>query len=177
MIAADGGTPRRLTKSSDSTNTRPSWSQDGRRVYFTSDRSGRNEIWKIPADGGEAVQVTRLGGAAALPSPDGRYLYYVKEPSPPGLFRMPAEGGEEEQVLPDLGPSRHASFGVTAKGVYFRQDNRIQFLDTATGRLSTITSLDKQLYTGLCVSPDDAYVVSAQVDRVTQDLMLVENFR
>jgi len=30
---------------------------------------------------------------------------------------------------------------------------------------------------GLCISPDDAYVVWAQVDRNAQDLMLVENFR
>ncbi len=70
------------------------------------------------------------------------------------------------------------SFDVSAKGVYFRPDRRtIQFLDTATGRMSTLAMLDKPAYVGLCVSPDDAYVVFAQVDRNTTDLMLVEGVR
>jgi Tol biopolymer transport system component/tRNA A-37 threonylcarbamoyl transferase component Bud32 len=176
VIAADGGTPRRATNSPTFSNTRPSWSRDGRWIYFDSDRSGRNEIWKMPVGGGQAVQVTRSGGAAALESPDGKYIYYVKEPGPSGLFRMPTEGGEEKQVLaPTLG---WGSFGVTAKGVYSVRDGRtIQFLDTATGKTSTLATLDKPMSGGMCVSPDDAYVVWGREERNTLDLMLVENFR
>jgi Tol biopolymer transport system component len=176
VIAADGGTPRRATNLPPFSNTRPSWSHDGRWIYFTSDRSGLNEIWKMPAGGGQAVQVTRSGGAAALESPDGKYIYYMKEPGPPGLFRMPVEGGEEKRVLPGIG--FWPDFGVTAKGVYFSPDRRtIQLLDTATGKVSTLATLDKPMGEGICVSPDDAYVVWGQVDRNTQDLMLVEGFR
>jgi Tol biopolymer transport system component/tRNA A-37 threonylcarbamoyl transferase component Bud32 len=174
VIAADGGTPRRATNLPPFSNTRPSWSRDGRWIYFSSDRSGRNEIWKIPVGGGQAVQVTRSGGAAALESPDGKYIYYVKEPGPPGLFRMPVEGGEEKQVLP--GNVESANFGVTAKGVYFTTGRTIQLMDTATGKVSTLATLDKG-GGAISVSPDDAYVVWVQVDRDTQDLMLVENFR
>ena len=176
VIAADGGTPRRVTNSSPFSSTRPSWSRDGRWIYFSSDRTGRNEIWKTPAGGGQAVQVTRSGGATALESPDGKYIYYMKEPTPPGLFRMPVEGGEEKQVLPGI--VYWADFGVTAKGVYFMPDRRtIQLLDTATGKVSTLATLDKPMGAGICVSPDDAYVVWAQVDRISRDLMLVEGFR
>jgi dipeptidyl aminopeptidase/acylaminoacyl peptidase len=175
VIAADGGTPRRVTNSPAVSNTRPSWSRDGRWIYFSSDRSGRSEIWKMPVGGGQAVQVTRSGGVAALESPDGKYIYYVMEPGPSGLFRMPVEGGEEKQVLPAV--VTWSGFGVTAKGVYFNADGRtIQFLDTATGKVSTLATLDKPAVS-LCVSPDDAYVVWSQLDRNTQDLMLVENFR
>jgi dipeptidyl aminopeptidase/acylaminoacyl peptidase len=177
VIAADGGMPRRVTNSTAFSNTRPSWSHNGRWIYFTSDRSGRIEIWKLPVGGGQAVQVTRSGGAAALESPDGKYIYYVKEPSPPGLFRMPAEGGEETQVLPNSAEVFWCNFGVTTKGVYFIHDAKtIRFLDTATGKISTLANLDK-LNVSICVSPDDTYVVSAQRDRKTMDLMLVENFR
>lgn len=42
---------------------------------FFSDRSGRGEIWKIPASGGAAVQVTQHGGFECFPSPDGKFLY------------------------------------------------------------------------------------------------------
>jgi hypothetical protein len=33
------------------------------------------QIWKIPASGGDAVQVTNILGYAPLESPDGAYLY------------------------------------------------------------------------------------------------------
>jgi len=175
VIAADGGTPRRITDH-PANDFIANWSRDGRWIYFSSDRSGRFEIWKMPSGGGQAVQVTRSGCAAALSSPDGKYFYCVKEFGPSGLFRMSVEGGEEKQVLPAV--AKWESFGVTAKGVYFTPDTKtIQFLDTATGKVSTLATLDKPVTGGLSVSPDDAYVVWSQVDRDTQDLMLVEGFR
>jgi len=174
VISADGGPPRRVTNSPPFSSTRPSWSRDGRWIYFSSDRTGRIETWKIPVGGGEAVQVTRLGGVAALESPDGKYIYYVKEPGPSGLFRMPTEGGEEKQVLPDA--VGWTGFAVTAKGVYFRTGSTIQFLDTATGKINTAATMDKP-FGAFSVSPDDVYVVWGQADRNTLDLMLVENFR
>src|SRR5262249_47702474 len=143
---------------------------------FTSDRSGQAEIWKMPAAGGQATQVTRSGGAAAQESPDGKYIYYVKEPGPPSLFRMPVKGGEEKQVLPHI--YGWSSFGVTGKGVYFcREGKTIQFLDTTTGKVSTLLTPDKPISGALSVSPDDTYVVWQQMDRNNQDLMLVEGFR
>jgi Tol biopolymer transport system component len=174
VIAADGGTPRRVTNGTRSNNVRPSWSHDGHWLYFTSDRTGRQEIWKTPVGGGQVTQVTRAGGAAALSSPGGEYIYYVKDASSPGLFRMPADGGDEEQVVPRAVAS-WASFGVTAKGVYFVTEQTLQFLDTVTGKVNTVAVLP--VYGSLCVSRDGQYVVWAQSDRDTSDLMLVENFR
>ncbi len=177
VVAADGGAPRNLTHN-PAADINPSWSRDGRWIYFASDRSGRYEVWKVPKDGGEAVQVTRSGGYRLDESPDGKYVYYRKHIQQ-GLFRMPTEGGEEVQVLPAwLGFGVTANFGVTAKGVYFMPDSRtIRFLDTATGKVNTLATLDKPMNGGMCVSLDDAYVVWGQEDRNTQDLMLVEGFR
>ena len=56
----------------------PSWSNDGRWIYFASKRTGRWEVWKAPADGGQAVQVTKHGGFAAFESRDGQSVYYAK---------------------------------------------------------------------------------------------------
>jgi hypothetical protein len=52
----------------------------------------------------------------------------------------------------------------------------IQFLDTASGQVSTLATLDKES-AGLTVSTDDAYVVWIQTDHSTCNLMLVEGFR
>ena len=177
VIAADGGPPRRLTDHPADDNV-PSWSRDGQWIYFTSDRSGQIEIWKVPKEGGPAVQVTHSGGSGAFESPDGRYIYYTKwslHGQLYSLFRMPAQGGEETQILPRV---LFPNYGVTSKGIYFASERRtIQFLDLATGKVSTLAVLDKDIYGGLCASPDDAYVVWAQMDRSGSDLMLVEQFR
>lgn len=60
VVSVDGGKPRRLT-AEPSNEVRPSWSRDGRWIYFGSNRSGQWQIWKAPAGGGPAVQVTRSG--------------------------------------------------------------------------------------------------------------------
>src|SRR5688572_7023755 len=41
-----------------------SW--DGKWIYFTSNRTGEDRIWKIPASGGDAVPVTNVVGYTPL---------------------------------------------------------------------------------------------------------------
>src|SRR5882757_3013326 len=49
----------------------PSFSRDGKFVYFASDRTGDWQVWKVPVSGKGEIQVTRRGGFAALESADG----------------------------------------------------------------------------------------------------------
>ena len=77
LTSGDGGSPRRLT-SHPKTETNPSWSRDGKWIYFWSDRSSEAQVYKMPAQGGEAIQVTRKGGLYASESPDGKWLFYSK---------------------------------------------------------------------------------------------------
>ena len=55
----------------------PSWSRDGHWIYFGSNRTGREEIWRVPAAGGDALQMTTTGGRAPFESLDGRTLFYL----------------------------------------------------------------------------------------------------
>src|SRR6185369_6204743 len=98
ILGVEGGLPRRLTTDS-SDDVVPSWSKDGRWIYFSSNRSGNPQVWKAPVEGGNAVQLTEQGGFTPFESPDGKYVYYCKSFSAPGLWRVPLEGGEEMAVF------------------------------------------------------------------------------
>jgi TolB protein len=62
-----------------SIDTEGSWSPDGKEIYFTSDRSGGPQIYKVGLDGGTPERVTFEGSYNARPrlSPDGRKLALV----------------------------------------------------------------------------------------------------
>jgi TolB protein len=72
---------RRLTDS-PSIDTEPVWSADGRSIYFTSDRAGGAQVYRVAAEpGGRAQRVTAEGRYNARPrvSPDGRALAVVHQ--------------------------------------------------------------------------------------------------
>ena len=56
IVSAAGGPSNNLTNS-PSRDVAPTWSRDGNWIFFTSNRGGRNQLWKMPADGGEAQLV------------------------------------------------------------------------------------------------------------------------
>jgi len=58
-LATKGAQPRRLTTHPENDSS-PQWSTDGRDIYFLSTRSGSSQVWRLPANGGEASQVTDL---------------------------------------------------------------------------------------------------------------------
>lgn len=181
VVSPEGGEPRRIT-TEPSNEVRPSWSRDAQWIYFGSDRSGTWQVWKVPAQGGTAVPVTRHGGREAQESPDGRFVYYHKS-STPGIWRVPIEGGEEVQVL-DQGEQGHWSLlegGICLLNRKATPDPAIELFDLTTRRLARITSLPKEaasplLVPSLAVSPDGRWVLYVQLDRVTSDIVLVENF-
>ena len=72
LVSADGGVPDKLTDKG--ANTDPSWSPDGKRIAFTSDRDGDYEIYLLDVDGGRLVQLTNNEGVDDVDptwSPDG----------------------------------------------------------------------------------------------------------
>ncbi len=69
-------------------DTEGTWSPDGRYIYFTSDRSGGPQIYRIPAEGGEPERITFEGSYNARPriSPDGEILALIHNDR--GNFRI-----------------------------------------------------------------------------------------
>jgi Tol biopolymer transport system component len=181
VVSVEGGPPRRLT-SEKSYEDRPSWSRDGRWIYFVSNRTGNWQVWKMPAEGGKAVQVTKRGGDAAFESYDGKTLYYAKGRAGPGLWKVPVGGGEESPVLEQLDAELWGYWGLTSDGIYFynARTRAIELFSFATGRMSKVAAPEKDPNPGnpgLAVSPDGRWILYTQIDTLSSDIMLVENFR
>ncbi len=73
LVPADGGFAARRLTAKGSNASQPRFSPDGRSLYFLSNRSGSQQLWRLPLDGGEAVQLSDFPldiGVYAL-SPDG----------------------------------------------------------------------------------------------------------
>jgi Tol biopolymer transport system component/predicted Ser/Thr protein kinase len=64
-IRTDGSGLRQVTRDPGS-DVVPSWSRAGRFIYFTSTRTGRHEVFRVPAEGGNEEQLTRAGGAVPV---------------------------------------------------------------------------------------------------------------
>jgi TolB protein len=105
-IRADGTGLTKLTHSPGH-DFDPSWSPDGKRIAFRSERSGEPEIWVMHADGTGQRRVS--AGLSPAWSPDGSLIAFsgpsglsVIRPDGTGLRVLPdTEGGEYPSWSPD----------------------------------------------------------------------------
>jgi Tol biopolymer transport system component len=174
VIPSQGGKPTRLTSGSRS-KIRPTWSHDGKWIYYCASGESGPQIWKKSATGGTEVHITKNGGCNQMESPDGRYVYYLNK-SNSALWRVPVTGGEEVQ-LAELGPE--AQFTLGKHGVYFLQSiyaNTLKFLDYQTRSIKVVGTLPGPMIHGLAVSPDEHWLIYAKSDSGGSQLRLVEKF-
>ena len=80
-------------------DTEGAWSPDGRYIYFTSDRSGGPQIYRVSAEGGSPERVTFEGSYNARPrlSPDGKRLAMVHNDQ--GNYRIAVMSLERKDLL------------------------------------------------------------------------------
>jgi Tol biopolymer transport system component len=182
-MTPEGGSPRRLTVEPSEEET-PSWSGNGRWLYFSSNRSGKFEIWKLAIDEpSHVIQITRGGGTNPLQSPDGAQLFYNKggERQALEIWSTPVSGGESTHVIGPIEGALAGAWVVDSAGIYFIEPAwRIVYHQFATGRATPIVTLGKDAMVanpGLTLSPDGRWLLFAQRDRSTSDIMLVENFQ
>ena len=180
-INADGGTPRRLTDN-PAEDKWPYWSHDGKWMYFTSTRSGREEIWKMPSNGGEALQITRNSGDVPNESRDGKFLYYMKGwPAAVSVWRAAVDGSQEKKILDSV--HNEGQWAVGEDGIYFfRIPDKLGFSDLcfygfATGQIRKIVTVQREVQNHIAVSPNGRTLLYPQCDESGSVLMLVENFR
>lgn len=177
------GTPARLTfgQRSDgdgAMDRSPRLSPDGSLLAFTSNRSGKSQIWILNIkDGGEARELTKVeDGISQMEwAPDGKRLAFCsREPKP--KEEAPPDGietGKDATVITRL---RYKANGVP--GVVDQRPVHVYTVDVQTGDVRQVTTGD---YQDMCptFSPDGrtiAFISSREPDRelnMTPDLWIV----
>jgi Tol biopolymer transport system component len=186
ILSADGSPPRRLEDDIADDGV-ASWSDDGRWLYFASNRSGKWQVWKRTVEGGDPVQITKDGGFAAFESPDGKSIYYAKF-NEDGIFQVAVDGGAENKIVSEPPGGGWGYFGVGRDGLYFlgntgtpgKRRAGFKFFDFVTRKITVMGDMEKSPYEGapgLSVSPDGKYLLYVQLDESRNNLMMAENFR
>jgi Tol biopolymer transport system component len=181
VVDVAGGHPRLIPTLPGADNVAPSWSRDGKWIYFTSDHeSGLFDLWKVLLPNGSPVRVTNNGGVYGVESVDGRFLYYAKLEEP-GVWRRSLNGGEETRILDKSGSILWYDWALTRNGIYFldtaKPKEAIEFLDFESGKTTPVVYPDKPVIWGVTVSPDGRYILYVQTDLLQSSLVLVKNFR
>ena len=97
MINRDGGEQRQLTNSPFN-DLHPRVSAEGRYVFFSSNRTGSIQVWRMNTDGSNQVQITRReGGYPRFITPDGKWVYF-ESGLHQTLWRVSTEGSDETEV-------------------------------------------------------------------------------
>lgn len=111
LAKADGSERFQLTRGTKSCAS-PVWSPDGKHVYFTSDRSGKNNLWRIPVAVGEAEQLTDWKGSLGSfePSPDGKLIAFTARAEDKDLEKRKKEKNDPEVV--DEDPQNHGLWTI-----------------------------------------------------------------
>lgn len=130
-----GGTPRRIAEGL-AWEVQPRWSPDGRRIAFTSDRGGADNIWIMNADGTDMRQVTketfRLLNQPSW-SPDGQFIAAKKHfttarsagTGEVWLYHVSGGGGVQlverasEELQKELG---EPSFAPDGRAIYYTRN-------------------------------------------------------
>ncbi len=141
-IDADGTDLTRLTHS-PGFEFDPSWSPDGTRIAFRSERSGESEIWVMHADGSGQHRLAR--GLSPAWSPDGSRIAYASpgdQPCPPGrgprcsgLSIMNADGSGQHRV-PNTDGGEYPSWSPDGKRIAFNSNltgDHVMYIAQADG--------------------------------------------
>jgi Tol biopolymer transport system component len=102
-MSIDGSSAQQLTNGGGEMD--PFWSPDGHWIYYTSvvPFAGTTSIWRIPGEGGAAVQVTDRFSEGSVVSPDGKLIasfFHGTENSPAKVGILSAQGGAPLKLLP-----------------------------------------------------------------------------
>lgn len=176
MIGADRSDLRQLTLDASS-NIVPTISFDSNWIYFSSDRLGRYDIWRISTGGSDPQRITYEGGMYARSSPDGRFLLYTRNEV---LRRIDLASGNELPIseLSRIKVKRHWS--AAGDNIYYASIKsnrpstiyRFNLKTRTTTELFPVEGVLPVMVPGISVSRDERRIAYTCINYKNSDLMV-----
>ena len=160
----------------------PSWSHDGKWIYFIDSGLGSGRVFRVPAEGGQPTQLSTQKGLVPFEAANLQLVYFSVSSAGSSVLQSATLNptGTETRVegLPPL--ATPLAWQSVEGGIYFRaQDTpqRIDYLDFATRQIRRVYDKADPESWGLMISPDARYALYSQEENATGEIMLVEHFR
>jgi len=182
-VDPDGNGRRQLTND-PFTDAVPTWSHDGRWIYYRQDRPDGRDIFRVASEVGTPQRMTKAGGLYPIESWDGKQLLFTKTEARSPLYTMPVASGDEERLI-DCVMSR--ALAVTPpNNLYYiacrsgTSPATLHKRDLSTGRDENLGAIDlgnTDRILGLAVDRSGKTILYARFADGGSDLVMLENFR
>jgi len=175
--------PHRIKLSNVEEPSVPSWSQEGKWIYFIAG-SGPNgaRIYRAAPEGGEATPLSTLSGYGPVESFDGERVFFAVHNGKKALLESASlkPTGTETSLkgMPVL--SFGGNWAVVRDGVYFfpaDSPGTLSYFNFATQEVRPIYEVGRGAFYGLSISPDGRYAIYAKIEGISSDIMLIDHFR
>ncbi|WP_449538947.1 S9 family peptidase [Ferdinandcohnia sp. Marseille-Q9671] len=119
-------------------DTSPKWSPDGSMIAFRSNRTGKNQIWLLHTDGGEAVQLTdvKQGIGDFVWSPDGKRLALTMN------GELDLSSSDKEEVKSDVKVITRLRYKGDGVGIFNDDRKHVYLFDVDSKAYTKITGGD-----------------------------------
>lgn len=156
----------------------PAWSPDGKQIVFTTNFTGRQNLWKVDANGGWPVQLLQSDDRqdGAVWSPDGKWIVYRQDVGGHeiyDLYAVPSDGGEPVNLTNTPHVSEDNpwfSHDGTKLVITFKPESSpttdVAILDWRTHQTSNLTNEKSpdHLWQAFAWSKDDKYIYANRLN-------------
>jgi Tol biopolymer transport system component/DNA-binding winged helix-turn-helix (wHTH) protein len=162
----------------------PVFSLDGRSVYA----GGPSAIVRFDVSGENVERIVQTKSEALALSPDGKYLYFVREPNDKAVWRVELVNASITKVLDGLLPGCTSCWALTKDGIHYLGSDKqsfdkqiLFFHDFRTSKDRVVATYPEPLWPlgsgPFSLSPDSKRLLCVRVEPSNSDVMLVTPFR